>query len=213
MGRVGQREGRLAEYNPLWRVNARLVFPLPDTLFPTFSFTTASSSIYISPTSPLPSPSLSFLYSSIRLVAPVFLCGLLCSSMLSCSSLPVWVASVFRSVACSLHVWVAMQFHVQLLQSSCVGCIVGGFVGRVGRVGQREGRLAEYNPLWRVNARLVFPLPDTLFPTFSFTTASSSIYISPTSPLPSPSLSFLYSSIRLVAPAFLCGLLCSSMFS
>ena len=25
-----------------------------------------------------------------------------------------------------------MQFHVQLLQSSCVGCIVGGFVGRLG---------------------------------------------------------------------------------
>ena len=40
----------------------------------------------------------------------------------SCSSLPVRVASVFRSVACSLLARVAMQFHVQLLQSSCVGC-------------------------------------------------------------------------------------------
>ena len=32
------------------------------------------------------------------------------------------VASVFRSVVCSLPVRDAMQFHVQLLQSSCAGC-------------------------------------------------------------------------------------------
>lgn len=29
---VGQRKDRLAEYNPLARVNARLIFPLLDTL-------------------------------------------------------------------------------------------------------------------------------------------------------------------------------------
>ena len=122
---------------------------------------------------------------------------------------------LYPSSCSSLPVRDAMQFHVQLLVVSLCGlhCRRLSRAVGVGRVGQREGRLADYNPLWRVNARLVFPLPDTLFPTFSFTTASSSIYISPTSSLPSPSLSFLYSSIRLVAPVFLCGLLCSSIFS
>ena len=173
MGRVGQREGRLADYNPLWRVNARLVFPLPDTLFPTFSFTTASSSIYISPTSSLPSPSLSFLYSSIRLVAPVFLCGLHCRRL--CRA-------------------------VGMGRVSGRGKVVSRSTTRFG-----GSTLASSSLCPTPSSR--YSLPDILLYNglifnIHFTNFSS----------PSPSLSFLYSSIRLVAPAFLCGMLCSSMF-
>ena len=116
----------------------------------------------------------------------VCLCGILCSSMFSCSSLLVWIA----------------------LQEALLGGWGGESraEGRSSRgvqpalAGQRSPRLpSSRHPLSDT-------LSDSLCPTFSFTTASSSIYISPTSPLPSPSLSFLYSALCLVAPAFLCGL-------
>ena len=86
--------------------------------------TLASSSLFPTPSSrhsPLQRPHLQYTFhqfsSSISFsVVSLFLYPS------SCSSLPVRVASVFRSVACSLLARVAMQFHVQLLQSSCVGC-------------------------------------------------------------------------------------------
>lgn len=120
-------------------------------------------------------------------------------------SLPVWVASVFRSVDCILPMWVVVQ-------EALLGGWDGGESGR-GKVVSRS--TTRFGGSTLASSSLCPTLSLTFSPTpsskFSFTTASSSIYISPTSPLPSPSLSFLYSSLCLVAPAFLCGLPLSSV--
>ena len=94
-----------------------------------------------------------------------FLCGMLCCSMFSCLQ-PSCAGcyAVPYSVDCSLLCGLPLS-SVQFLVVSLCGlhCRRLSRAVGVGRVGQRAGRLAEYNPLTRVNARLVFPLPDTLF--------------------------------------------------
>ena len=136
---------------------------------------------------------------------------------------------LYPSSCSSLPVRVAMQFHIQLLQSPCVGCIVGGFVGRLGwgecRAEGRSSRGVQPALAGQRSPRLpssLHPLPDILlynglifnihFTNFSSPISFSvvSLFLYPSSCSSLPVRDAMQFHAQLIA-AFLCGLPLSSV--